>query len=396
MKNEISFPAFKIIQPIGEFYIGVIPAKDLNDIAWVDVRRMANEDGEIDKYLGIQRKLSESRINDLKKYVTTHDATFPTSIIISVPEKCTEWDNKTNTMTLHEFIDEENPENSVKFDDIAKILDGQHRLRGLAKGLEYDLSNHDNHDIPFDLSVAIFVGADIAQQASIFATVNLAQTKVNKSLVYDLAELSKVRSPQKSCHYIAVALDRQENSPFHESIKRLGVATPGREAAHETLTQATFVEALMPYISRDPVGDREFLKKHPSRKLPKVTEKEKLSLIFRDLYINEQETEIAKIVWAYFAAIKERWPGAWESRERGNIIKRTNGFKAFMKFLRPAYLSITGHEAIGDFVSKTQFLELFSKIDIADDDFNSDTFPPGTSGEAKLLKKLRTDSNLTN
>lgn len=395
MAKNISFPALKIKQPIGEFYIGVISAKELNDIAWVDVRRMANEDGEIDKYLGIQRKLSEVRINELKTYVKTHDATFPTSIIVSVPTKCAVWDDETNKLTLQEYINDENPEENIEFNDIAKILDGQHRLRGLSSGLNYSLEYEEPDSVLFELSVAIFVGADIAQQASIFATVNLAQTKVNKSLVYDLAELSKIRSPQKSCHYIAVALDEQPSSPLFKTIKRLGIATPGRSDAHETLTQATFVEALMPYVSKDPVSDREFLKNHPAKKLPKVTEKDKLSLIFRDLYIEEQEQEIAKIVWAYFAAIKERWPNAWNSRERGNIIKRTNGFKAFMKFLRPAYLSLTGPERIGAFVSKSEFFKIFTKIAITDSDFSSDTFPPGTSGEARLLKKLLEDSGLS-
>lgn len=395
MLKKISFPSLKIKQPIGEFYIGVISAKDLNDIAWVDVRRMANEDGEIDKYLGIQRKLSDSRISELKTYVKTHDATFPTSIILSVPTKCAIWDDSTSKLTLQEYINEDNPEENIEFSDIAKILDGQHRLRGLSSGLNYDLEYAEQNNIPFELSVAIFVGADIAQQATIFATVNLAQTKVNKSLVYDLAELSKIRSPQKSCHYIAVALDEQPASPLFQTIKRLGIATPGRSDAHETLTQATFVEALMPYVSRDPVSDREFLKNHPAKRLPNVTDKEKLSLIFRGLYIEEKEQEIAKIVWAYFAAIQQRWPNAWVGRERGNIIKRTNGFKAFMKFLKPAYLSLAGPQRIGVFVSKSEFLEIFNKITIDEADFSSDTFPPGTSGEAKLLKKLLEDSGLS-
>lgn len=397
MPKKISFPALKINQKIGEFYLGVIPARDLNDIAWVDVRRMSNEDGEIDRYLGIQRKLSDNRIKDIKTYVTTHDATFPTSIIISVPTKCAVWDEKLNEMTLQEYFNKDKPEENVEFEDIAKILDGQHRLRGLAKGLNFGLEDPEQKqkEEPFELSVAIFVGADIAQQASIFATVNLAQTKVNKSLVYDLAELSKIRSPQKSCHHIAVALDEKPESPFHKTIKRLGVATPGRSDAHETLTQATFVEALMKYVSNSPVDDREYLKKHPARKLPKVSEKDKLLLIFRELYIEEKEPEIAKIVWAYFAAIQKRWPEAWVSRESGNIIKRTNGFKAFMKFLRPAYLSITSHDKVGEFVSKSEFLEVFNKVTITDAEFNSESFPPGTSGESRLLKRLLADSGLT-
>lgn len=100
----------------------------------------------------------------------------------------------------------------------------------------------------------IFIGADVAEQANIFATVNLAQTKVNKSLVYDLTELAKTQSPHKSCHNVAVVIDREESSPLFRRIKRLGTATPGRK--HEPLTQAAFVESLVKFISGDPTQDR--------------------------------------------------------------------------------------------------------------------------------------------
>src|SRR5690606_13459203 len=96
---------------------------------------------------------------------------------------------------------------------------------------------------PFQINVSIFVGIDLPEQAKIFATVNLAQTKVNKSLVYDLEALARKRNPYKTCHHVAVALDSNEDSPLYQRIKRLGVATPGR--AYEPLTQASFVEALV-------------------------------------------------------------------------------------------------------------------------------------------------------
>ena len=69
------------------------------------------------------------------------------------------------------------------------------------------------------------------------------------SQAYDLYDLAKARSPQKVCHNIAVALDQNTKSPFYQRIKRLGVATEGR--FNETLTQATFIESLMPYNPKD-------------------------------------------------------------------------------------------------------------------------------------------------
>ena len=103
--------------------------------------------------------------------------------------------------------------------------------------------------------MSIFIDADIAQQAYLFSTVNLAQTKVNKSLAYDLFDLANVRSPQKLCHTIAVTLNRLPESPLYERIKRLGTATPG--CVTENITQATFVTALMSYVSLDENKDRD-------------------------------------------------------------------------------------------------------------------------------------------
>jgi hypothetical protein len=48
----------------------------------------------------------------------------------------------------------------------------------------------------------------LATQASLFSTVNLAQTKVNRSLVYDLHDYAHTRSPEKS-HDVAIALDHR-------------------------------------------------------------------------------------------------------------------------------------------------------------------------------------------
>ena len=77
--------------------------------------------------------------------------------------------------------------------DVANILDGQHRIEGLKEGLS---SGHPNSE-QFQLNVSIFVDLDMDDQSMVFATVNKAQTKVNKSLVYDLFAYAKSRSPQR-------------------------------------------------------------------------------------------------------------------------------------------------------------------------------------------------------
>ena len=83
----ISIPVFEISQPVGAFYMGVMRADHLLSISKFDYRRMMYESGYID-FLGIQRELNPKRIKDIKKYVGTVDACFPTSIVISIDEKC--------------------------------------------------------------------------------------------------------------------------------------------------------------------------------------------------------------------------------------------------------------------------------------------------------------------
>jgi DGQHR domain-containing protein len=373
--KSISFPALKVRQPIGEFFIGVIDSEDLVNIAYADIRRIERE-RDVEKYLGIQRPLSPTRVKEIQSYVHTADATFPTAVILAVDERCAEWNERRNELTLTEYTDRDR-KRSISFDKIAKILDGQHRLEGLM--------NYAGEK--FELNVTIFIDADIAEQANIFATVNLAQTKVNKSLVYDLFDLAKARSPQKTCHYIAVALDQSEDSPFYHRIKRLGVATEGR--FNETLTQATVVESILRYISRDPLDDRDRLFR--GKRLEPAQGSDQNRFIFRNLFIDERDPEIAKIIWNYFDAVRDRWPRAWNEFSRGNILIKTNGFRAFMRFLRLVYVEFgAGKERL----SKLNVRKVLNSVTLKDNEFNVDLFPPGSSGEAALYRRLRMDTRL--
>jgi DGQHR domain-containing protein len=266
----------------------------------------------------------------------------------------------------------------MSFDHIAKVLDGQHRLEGL-RALQAGAV--------FQLNVTIFVEADIADQANIFATVNLAQTKVNKSLVYDLFDYAKSRSPQKTAHEVTVALDRAEGGPLHKRIKRLGTRTAGRTS--ETLTQATVVNCLLDLISEKPMTDRDVLMR--GKKLRLATDSELKSRPFRNLFIEERDVEIAKIINNYFSAIRQKWPTAWEDRAPGNILARTNGFRAFMRAFRNLYVEMCGNAEIGKVFGVASFTKRLSSVTLKDDDFNTDTFLPGTSGETALYNRLIND-----
>lgn len=387
--NTIALSAHKMKQPIGEFFIASIDAEKLVDISYSDVRRIEGDTRDVERYLGIQRPLKKNRVKEIREYILhNRDATFPTSIILAVDEKCVEYDEEKSVLYLHPYEpDEDNEDEAIPLEKIAKVLDGQHRIAGFFEG---DGENRTfNFDRDFQVNVSIFVGIDLPEQAKIFATVNLAQTKVNKSLVYDLEELARKRNPYKTCHHVAVALDSNKDSPFYERIKRLGVATPGRD--YEPLTQASFVETLVKFISDDPSRDRNDIL--DGRKLRDVNiQKHPFNILFKQG--EEGDLKIYKIVFNYFQAIKEKWPNAWDAKQRkGNLLPKSNAFKALMKYLKDdVYLDLVGDD-IGLVPSVQQFSSKFNHVQLTDDDFTTRNFAPGSGGQSAFYKVLKGELN---
>jgi DGQHR domain-containing protein len=363
-EKTIKIDCIQVTQPIGTFYIGSIASADLVQISYADVRRI--EERDVEFLSGIERPLSLRRVAELRKYVTNIDASFPTAIILAVDSEHASYDPQTRTMVIN------NEEN------VAKIIDGQHRIDGL-KGYSGPT---------FQLNVTIFVDMDLEDQALLFATINLKQTPVGKSLAYDLFEFAKTRSPQKTCHNIAKLLNSREGSPFYRRIMILGVAT-GQPT--ETITQAAFIDRLIGYVSTDPMADRDTIKRN--QKLQKIDGGmiRVRRLIFRNMFIEDRDAEIARVLWNYFSAVAGRWPEAWQFKQPGLVLNRTTGFRALMRFLPVAYLSLGGMDTI---VSEEDFRFVFNKVKFTDNDFNPEEFVPGTSGQAKLFHALEAQTRL--
>ena len=394
IKNSINCPCFEVKQPVGSFYLARISWRDLIEITFADIRRIEKEESDVERVLGIQRPLSNSRVREIGAYVNTIDANFPTSIILAIDSFGIEEDEKKEDQNISKTdVQEENKIQNIFFNkstrmlelrrgaNVAKILDGQHRIAGLKL---LDPKNE-----PFELPVTIFVDADIEQQALIFATINKTQTKVNKSLVYDLYELAKNRSPEKTCHNIAIVLNHKHDSPFHDKIRILGAAD---DAARETLTQATFVEALLKYISDQPMKDRDYLKRNPGKKLPEIDLVKKRQLFLHDWMRNEEDAKIAKLVMNYFIAVQKRWPTAWNANMNyGLVLNRTTGYLGLMKFFKDACAYLTIEPQIP---TVEQFLNLFEKVTLDDNDFTKERFIPGTTGQNVLYQMVSRETGV--
>jgi DGQHR domain-containing protein len=359
---DIKFKCIEVTQPVGTFYVGAMDSNDVVKISYADVRRL--EKREVEQYLGIERPLSQGRVAELREYVKTVDATFPTSVILAIPPDKAEFDSAKGVMKI------------ANEEDVAKIIDGQHRIAGL--------ETYSGRS--FQVNTTIFVDMDMEDQAMVFATINLKQTKVTKSLAYDLYEYANSRSPQKTCHNIAKLLNTRSGSPFKERIKILGIATGKPE---ESLTQATFVDRLMKYITREPMKDRDDLKR--GRKIGRAEGRDIEKLIFRNFFVDDQDAQIAKIIWNYFSAVAQRWPVAWSSVQRGVILNRTTGFGALMRFLRAAYVHFGKPATV---VDASAFLSIFDRMKLGDDSFVPEKFVPGSSGESELFNTLCGQSGL--
>jgi len=366
--RRLDVRSIKISQPMGEFYIGVIKNKDLREITYSDVRRMEGERG-FESYLGIQRPLDSKRVKELMGYVKTQDACFPTAVLLSVSARCAEYDDASGILRLTPYkASDSDVYESIPYIQMANVIDGQHRIAGL------DGYNGDD----FDINVSIFVDIDVSSEAQIFSTVNLAQTKVNKSLVYDLFDLATKKSPQKLCHEIAVTLDKEPESPFYNRIKRLGSAQ-----AHNlpgSITQAAFVQSLIKYISADPLKDRDIYLR--GRK-PNIADNNSSKQIFRSFMVDDRDYELTDIIWDYFSAVASKWPVAWSSTDKGIMLSKTNGFMALMRFLKDCYIKIGK-----DKPEQEDFAKIFSRVELDDGDFNTERYKPGTSGESALYKDL--------
>lgn len=348
----IEFDCLKVEQPIGTFYIGSIPCNDVFEVASADVHRIDERD--IERYVGIQRELKQKRVTEIAEYVENIDATFPTSIILAVDKENAVYNPKKRTLRIR------------RDDDVAQIIDGQHRIAGLK-----------NFGGVFELNVTIFVDMDLQDKAMTFATINLAQTKVNRSLVYNLFSFQKARSPQKTCHQIARLLHSEEGSPLRGRIKLLGRAT-GED--FQFITQATLVKSLVSYISLAPDKDRNAIRR--KKPLPEFTDAEWEQMIFRQLWIDKQDDHIATIVWNLFDAIAKRWPEAWNESERGFVLNRTTGFTAAMRLLGPLYRE----RAKNNKLSVSAISSVLNSVELEYNDFTTEEFKPGSQGSTKLFR----------
>ena len=375
----ISVPVIKVAQQLGDLYIGRIRAEDLWNIAEADIGEISQQRDNIYKFTGIQRKLNEKRVKEIAEYVKTVDATFPTAIVLAASSQIAQISDKQNSVDL--LVDKmELVERPDAGDDlyrlIVRIIDGQHRIAGLRQANAAD----------FEVNISLFLDADVEDQARIFSVVNLEQTKVSKSLVYELFGYSTSWSPEKCAHDVCLSLDGADGSPFEGRIKRLGDVTPGR-SGEETFSQALIVEGILKHIVRNRIElirDRDQGRR--GRSWSAIDDTEARQLVLRRFFLAKDALSMAEIMSNYFGAVSSIWPKSWKAAGKGVILGRTNGFRALNRLFADVY----NHLAMpGDMVSMAEFQNFLKGAEFSDNHFTTENYPPGTSGESKLYRDFR-------
>ncbi|NQU64887.1 MAG: DGQHR domain-containing protein [SAR324 cluster bacterium] len=361
----IDLDYLEVRQPLGTFYVAIMNCDDLETITYADIRRLEKVQRDVELFSGIQRELDKHRAKKIGAYVNMVDSSFPNSIIVSISSEFVK-------------INEKNRKLEIKMkDNVAKVIDGQHRIAGL--------EHFTQEGRQFQLIVAIFVDMEVEDEAMMFSTINRTHNKVSQSLASDLYAFATTRSPHRTAHNIIRILDQNEGSAMKGMIKILGSAI---DKEKERITQATFAQSIIQYISMHPDEDRDRIKrgKKPESYAGAAYER----YFLRDLWIDEKDSRIMNLLNNYFLAVKRHWP-EWGAIGSTSLIDRSTGFVALMRFLPHVYKSFSRP---GELVKEDEFYRVLEKIDIKANDINRDNFPPGTGGQVALYKRFLAESGL--
>src|ERR1035441_5814160 len=83
----IAFPytakALKVVQPLGTYYVTVLPAELLLDVCFSDRLKAYKVDGGTYVLEGTQRAVDEKRLRAIGGFISRVDSAFPNSIILA-------------------------------------------------------------------------------------------------------------------------------------------------------------------------------------------------------------------------------------------------------------------------------------------------------------------------
>lgn len=332
----LKLPAIRVHQPLGEFFVVALDAATLRTITYMDATRIAKVDRQSFLYslLGSQRQSSPRRAKQIAKYINTVEAAFPNSIILAA-----------NYINDGEFQEDEDKRWSVEgngnsgwhlvipsSEKMASIIDGQHRLLG------FDYCDKERKSM--ELLCAVYMDLPHPYQAYLFATININQRKVDKSLAYEQFgynlddENRDGWAPDKLSVYFTRKLNLDPRSPFYRRIRvaplNAEVIFPESESPGWVVSTACIVEGLARLISKNPKSDRNLLHTKPSVARSRSLLAEDGAPL-RKFYLANQDDDIYKRIERLFGLANEK---LWSNAKPSSYIHKTIGIQALFDVYR--------------------------------------------------------------
>lgn len=412
----LKVPAIAITQPIGRFFLCSLPARVLTKVTFSIPASMTRTDsGVLERILGNQRRAREDRANAIGRYIDEIQSTFPNTVILSAnteaidggPEVLEPDDDEDDDAALPDYLGikdgHEIPERHWRSqplqvpglpDDkslyeliiptdarIASIIDGQHRLKGFER---VKVMSRLNMDIP----CAVFIGLPRSYQANIFATININQKRVDKSLAYqlfgyDLAENEAMKWPPDMLGvFLARVLESADSSPFKGHIKlalldeEQGAPVPELDTGNWFVSVACIVQGITRLVSTSPKRDASVLAQNRSSTRDQLpTDKSPL----RAHFIKGKDKTITNVVTGFFTAAQKL---LWKDQPAGTFITRTVGILALFDILR------IGLERGRISLEKTETTALDLLAGAAGIDFSDDIFHASGAGRIRIRQVI--------
>lgn len=354
----VTFPyetdALRVDQRIGTFFVAVLPAELLLEVAASDrMSATMNPDGNGYHLEGTQRIVQDRRLNEIADYVGRADAAFPNSIILaSNYDRGTGFDQgELEDMSTEEQEEEVGLDSSkvwtvVPSDDgsyrlriptsekLAAVIDGQHRLFAFAKA---DI----NVTRGMNLLCSIFLDLPKSLQAQLFATINSTQKRVDRSLTFELFgynvsdEREEFWTPDKLAVFFTRKLSTNDDSPLRGKI----LVAPKRDAALRDLASqadwqvstAVVVDGTLRLFSSNPKRDSNAMNADSERTRRCLEAGPRDRSPLRAAFIEGNDALLYTTVLNYVKACDDTF---WSNFREGSFIVRTVGVQAVFDILR--------------------------------------------------------------
>ncbi|NGM67313.1 MULTISPECIES: DGQHR domain-containing protein [Sphingobacterium] len=304
---SLKYRVIEVNQPLGTFYVFKISAFDLRQLVDTEPYYLSLENNIFEND-GVQRKFDEDRGKEIANFLKSTESALPNSIIIAGNtknfEETDQW--RVEKQNIGGCTDDYLIIPELKIN--GAVIDGQHRLFSFKH-----LSNDEQKK--YELLCTLYLDLPNPYQAYIFATINMNQRKVNKSLAYDLYgyDLSEEESNKWSPEKLAVFLSRKLNTDEHSIFKGHILLAANNDEILSKLSDSTpidwaistsaMVEGILSLITTNAKRDRDTLQmvSHDHR-FRSVLSAIKSSAPLRKYYIENNDLLIYTILINFFKA----------------------------------------------------------------------------------------------